>query len=90
MDQPVYRLTLTPTGSGPPPIIRLRSLLKAALRGYRLRCTSAVEVKSSGPVSLGDCIDDWFLALAGRLRERGDHKDAETLERLVKDWRAAD
>jgi hypothetical protein len=39
-----YRLELVALGDDDaPPIIRLRTLLKYALRGLRLRCTDAVE-----------------------------------------------
>jgi hypothetical protein len=43
-DRPIYRLTLRATGDGPPAIIRLRRFLKAALRGYGLRCLSVEEM----------------------------------------------
>lgn len=41
-----YTLILEPVAQGPwrtPPLLRLKALLKAALRGYGLRCTSATE-----------------------------------------------
>jgi hypothetical protein len=33
-----FNLTLTPVGDGPPPKMRVRALLKTALRRHRLRC----------------------------------------------------
>ncbi len=43
--QPVFHLTLKPTGSNwrTPPVQRLRAALKRLLRNYGLRCTSAFE-----------------------------------------------
>jgi hypothetical protein len=38
---------------GAPPIIRLRRFLKAALRAYGLKCTSAVELHPDAPKSDG-------------------------------------
>jgi siroheme synthase (precorrin-2 oxidase/ferrochelatase) len=38
------QVTLTATGNGPPLAIRVRRFLKAALRGYGLRCTSIEEM----------------------------------------------
>jgi hypothetical protein len=46
--KPVYRLTLTPTGEGPPGPIRLRAILKAALRRFGLRCVGVEEVPPAG------------------------------------------
>jgi hypothetical protein len=43
-DRPQYVITLTPTGAGPPPIHRLRHLLKIALRTCGLRCIRHEEV----------------------------------------------
>jgi hypothetical protein len=40
--RPVYVLTLTPEGQGPPPAARLKALLKSALRCFGLR---AVDVR---------------------------------------------
>jgi hypothetical protein len=42
-----YRVTLRPLPNGPPPPIRLWRFLKAALRGYGLRCVSVEEVPST-------------------------------------------
>lgn len=36
----VWRITLVPTGDGPPMPIRMRRFLKAALRAYGLRCAA--------------------------------------------------
>jgi hypothetical protein len=47
--QAVYTVTLQPTGDGPPPIVRLRKLLKAALRSYGLRCVECREVATEAP-----------------------------------------
>jgi hypothetical protein len=38
----VWRVTLTAEGDGPPAVVRLRRLLKAALRTYGLRCLAVV------------------------------------------------
>ena len=35
-----FTLTLAPVGDGPPPDLRIKSLLKTALRRHRLRCLS--------------------------------------------------
>ena len=56
-EPPTYRIVLRPTPGGPPPIIRLRRFLKAALRGYGLRCLSAEELpagKTQEPGPLDD------------------------------------
>jgi hypothetical protein len=50
--KPRYHLTLEPVAQGPwrtPPLLRLRALLKAALRGYGLRCISATEHPAPAP-----------------------------------------
>lgn len=44
MNQTTYRITLTPTPGGPPAIIRLRRLLKAALRGFGMKCLAVEEM----------------------------------------------
>jgi hypothetical protein len=36
-----------------PPVVRLRKFLKAALRSYRLRCTSARRERRPGNTALG-------------------------------------
>lgn len=43
-DGPAYRLTFRAEGDGPPAILRVRRLLKAALRGYGLRCEAVEEI----------------------------------------------
>jgi len=46
----VVQVSLKAEGPGPPVAIRLRRWLKAALRGYGLRCTAVdVVVKDSAP-----------------------------------------
>jgi hypothetical protein len=51
-----YQLTLEALPDSAPAVIRLRRFLKAALRAYGLRCTSAVELhpesapKPDGPI----------------------------------------
>lgn len=42
-DGPAYRLTFRAEGDGPPAIVRVRRLLKIALRGYGLRCLAVEE-----------------------------------------------
>lgn len=51
--KPVYQITLTPAAGNhlAPPIVRLRRLLKASLRGYGLRCVSAKEVQPTDAVT---------------------------------------
>ena len=39
-----WAIVLTPEGDGPPAVVRVRRLLKAARRCYGLRCVRAVEV----------------------------------------------
>jgi len=48
--RPRYLLVLEPSpgGDSAPPIIRLRRLLKAALRVYSLRCVEARELPAPG------------------------------------------
>jgi hypothetical protein len=63
-----YVLTFTPTGPGPAPAIRVRRLLKHALRSCGLRCVSALEVDeargSSAPLLTGDdTIDSELYAI---------------------------
>ncbi len=50
MPRPRYEITLEDAASAGevPAVHRLRSLLKAALRAYRLRCIRVVEVDASG------------------------------------------
>jgi hypothetical protein len=63
--QPDYRLTLRPLPGSCPPIVRLRQLLKVAVRAFRLRCV-AVEELSAGrrPDARGD-------GAAGHVRDSG-------------------
>ena len=50
--QPNYRLTLRVVpGHAGPPIVRLRRLLKAALRAYGLRCVQLEELPAPGPAA---------------------------------------
>ena len=49
--QPDFRLVLRPRPGGPPPIIRLRRLLKAALRAFGLRCLRVEEIRPDDPAS---------------------------------------
>lgn len=56
--KPTFNLTLEAMPGGPPPIIRLRHLLKAALRAYGFRCLQCVEVdgvqaRAEGPGGKG-------------------------------------
>ena len=44
-----YILVLESTPGPPPPIIRLRALLKASLRVYGLRCAEVEEIPTDGP-----------------------------------------
>jgi hypothetical protein len=48
---PGYHLELKPASGNwrTPPLLRLRALLKAALRGYGMRCVSAVEHQAPVP-----------------------------------------
>lgn len=41
-----YQLVLEPEPSSIPPILRLRKLLKLALRAFGLKCVSAEEIKA--------------------------------------------
>jgi hypothetical protein len=47
-DKPTYRLVLVAEGAGPPPAVRLRRLLKSALRAYGLRCVR-VDMPAEAP-----------------------------------------
>jgi len=47
-DRPVYRLTLTALPADTPAVVRLRLLLKHALRAWRLKCLSAEELPADG------------------------------------------
>lgn len=45
MKAPVrFRLILVPLAGDPPPLVRLRSALKALLRAYRLRCETVEQL----------------------------------------------
>lgn len=48
-EQPDYRLVLRPLRREEPPVIRLRRLLKTALRAFGLKCVSVEEVRPDGP-----------------------------------------
>ncbi len=39
-----FRLILVPLAGDPPPLVRLRSALKALLRAYRLRCETVEQL----------------------------------------------
>jgi hypothetical protein len=57
-DATTYTLTLTPTPGDVPPEIRLRRLLKTALRVYGLRCVSVSQTHvSETGVILPDVLD---------------------------------
>jgi hypothetical protein len=43
--EPKYRLTLLALSDEAPPAVRLRMLLKRALRAYRLRCVKVEEIE---------------------------------------------
>jgi hypothetical protein len=43
-DRPRFRLTLEAVGDGPPAAVRLKRFLKAAWRGYQLRCVSVEDM----------------------------------------------
>lgn len=45
---PTWTVTLRPEGDGPPPAIRVRRLLKAALRAYGLRCVAVNPTTDDG------------------------------------------
>jgi hypothetical protein len=45
-----FWVRLRPLASDAPAIIRLRKFLKTALRSYRLKCVSAVEVAADVPL----------------------------------------
>jgi hypothetical protein len=49
-----YRVTVTPTGPGPPGEIRLRRFLKALLRSAGLRAVKVEEVPAAPPAGPGD------------------------------------
>jgi hypothetical protein len=59
-ERPCYKLILRPELGDVPEINRLRSLLKALLRGYRLRCLSVEEIKPEaiGGAMAGSTVDD--------------------------------
>ncbi|MCL2648818.1 MAG: hypothetical protein FWD61_17765 [Phycisphaerales bacterium] len=44
-----WTLTVEAAGAGPPLVIRVRKLLKAAWRCYGLRCTAAVDHSTAPP-----------------------------------------
>jgi hypothetical protein len=44
-----FVVTLRAEGAGPPAVVRLRRWLKFALRGYGLRCVSAVQLPTRTP-----------------------------------------
>ena len=47
--QTEYHLILRPQGDGPPPWVRMRRLLKAALRTYGFKCMDIIEVPIDSP-----------------------------------------
>jgi len=44
-----YLVTLETAGAGPPPMVRIKRLLKAALRVYGLRCVGLREEAPPSP-----------------------------------------
>jgi hypothetical protein len=46
-----WLLTFRSEGEGPPTVLRVRRLLKAALRAYGLRCVRVDEVPDDGKVN---------------------------------------
>jgi hypothetical protein len=58
--EPKYRLTLLALKDEAPPAVRLRMLLKRALRAYRLRCLQVEEITGDPTASIP--VDD----LAGK------------------------
>jgi hypothetical protein len=55
--QPVYRLTLRAQPGAVPPVVRLRRLLKTALRSFGLRCLAVEEVRPDDPEPCPDAAD---------------------------------
>lgn len=69
----VYSLTLTPQPGNwqRPPEVRLRAALKCLLRGYGLRCISAVETPStSNRANRSACLGKLLRLIAPRLAGR--------------------
>jgi len=72
-EQPEFRLCFRALPDEVPPIIRLRRLLKTALRYYKMRCTNAVEFEAEvkpADVTGSDCNAD----TAGKV----DHAESTT------------
>jgi hypothetical protein len=55
---PTFAIELRPEGPGPPPAIRLRGLLKAALRRFGLRCVDVRLVDPVPPTKEGSLAPD--------------------------------
>jgi hypothetical protein len=66
MSRDTWTITVCPTGNGPPPEIRIRRLLKVALRAFGLRCVAVA--KEQEPDNPNRKNGDDFRGARGRSR----------------------